>query len=162
MEYIREMLSVAKLNHKNFAAEYSNETLNPLLFDQLETKTSQSIFADDSDKGERRLNRKAMFDCVKECLDLESQCYFNTADYKMWKKGMMMFVGDFADVLYKKVSGWSSMGDCMVDELVDKDMSSHFGRWVNFETDVFETGVEVEDEILGSLIDEVIAEQLKF
>lgn len=62
-----------------------------------------------------------------------------------------------AEELYEEILGWKSMGDSMVDQLLDKDMSSHLGRWVDFEIEVFKTGVELGGEILSSLVDEVVA-----
>ncbi|OMO58410.1 hypothetical protein COLO4_34668 [Corchorus olitorius] len=52
------------------------------------------------------------------------------------------------------------MGDCMVDELVDKDMSSQHGKWLDFEDDAFALGVDIEGQILNILVDEVIADLL--
>jgi hypothetical protein len=50
----------------------------------------------------------------------------------------------------------------MVDELVDKDMSSQYGRWLDFEIDAFAFGVEVESQIFNSLVNEVVADILLF
>ncbi|KAL2500745.1 putative serine/threonine-protein kinase-like [Forsythia ovata] len=47
----------------------------------------------------------------------------------------------------------------MVDEVVEKDMSTKDGQWVEFEIEAFEEGVEIENRILASLVDELV-EQL--
>ena len=57
-----------------------------------------------------------------------------------------------------EISGWRNMGEWVEDELVDKDMSSGLGTWVDFRVEEFETGEELETEILSSLVDEVIGD----
>lgn len=53
------------------------------------------------------------------------------------------------------------MKDCMVDELVDKDMSSdQHQKWLDFDVEAFEVGVEIERRLLDSLINEVVADIL--
>lgn len=52
--------------------------------------------------------------------------------------------------------------DSMVDELVEKDMSSRYGRWTDFEEDTYALGIEVEDDLFNSLIDEVVADIFPF
>lgn len=49
----------------------------------------------------------------------------------------------------------------MVDELVDKDMGSQYGRWLNFDVDAFELGAEAGDQILNSLVDDVLSDILQ-
>ncbi|MCD9646849.1 hypothetical protein HAX54_037046 [Datura stramonium] len=45
--------------------------------------------------------------------------------------------------------------------LLDKDMSSYFGRWLDFlEVEAFELGTQIEKRLLNSLIDEVVADIL--
>jgi hypothetical protein len=67
-----------------------------------------------------------------------------------------------AEDMYKEISEWSRMGDCMVDELVEKDMSSQYGRWLDFEVDAYALGVEFESQIFNSLVNEVVADILRF
>lgn len=50
----------------------------------------------------------------------------------------------------------------MVDELVEKDMSSRYERWTDFEEDTYALGIEVEDDLFNSLIDEVVADIFPF
>ncbi|KAK4366847.1 hypothetical protein RND71_014727 [Anisodus tanguticus] len=50
--------------------------------------------------------------------------------------------------------GWTSMEELMVDEVVDKDMSTQRGKWTDFSFEAFEEGVDIENGILSSLMDE--------
>ncbi|WOL06684.1 hypothetical protein Cni_G15418 [Canna indica] len=98
-----------------------------------------------------------LFDCVQECLDLKHSLYFK-AGYRAWDKGTMVTRDDLAQDIYDQISGWRSMGNWMVDELVANDMSTHLGKWVDFEIEAFETGKQIQKQILSSLIDEVLAD----
>ena len=44
------------------------------------------------------------------------------------------------------------MVDFMVEDLVEKDMAP----WVDFEAEYFETGIDVEEQILSSIMDDVL------
>ncbi|KAL2551437.1 putative late blight resistance protein-like protein R1B-17 [Forsythia ovata] len=48
------------------------------------------------------------------------------------------------------------IAELMVDEVVDKDMNTKDGQWVEFEIQAFEEGVEIENRILASLVDELV------
>jgi hypothetical protein len=50
------------------------------------------------------------------------------------------------------------MGDMMVDELVDQDMSTRYGKWLDFSIEAFEEGLEIENGILTSLVDELVSD----
>ncbi|KAL3565612.1 hypothetical protein D5086_033658 [Populus alba] len=70
--------------------------------------------------------------------------------------------GRLVEDVYKEVSEWSRMEGCMVDELVDKDMSRQHRRWLDIEVDAYALGVELESQIFDSLVKEVVAEILLF
>nr|XP_010914532.1 uncharacterized protein LOC105039910 isoform X1 [Elaeis guineensis] len=157
-EYVRKILSNAKSLFKNLdlcQMDHDGRILDPLLFDKLET--SRSSIAQEGEERDFRMRRKMLFDCVNECLDLKCSHYFH-AGYRMWAKGMAVVMKDLTEELYREISGWRSMGEWMVDELVERDMSSRLGRWVDFEIEAFEAGVEIEMGILNSLVDEVVAD----
>ncbi|KAG1326210.1 hypothetical protein COCNU_01G001440 [Cocos nucifera] len=157
-EYVREILSNTKSLFKNLdlcQMDHDSGILDPLLFDKLEA--SRSLTAQDGEERDFRMRRKMLFDCVNECLDLKCSHYFH-AGYRMWAKGMAVVMKDLTEELYREISGWRSMGEWMVDEVVERDMSSHLGRWVDFEIEAFEAGVEIEMGILDSLVDEVVSD----
>ncbi|XP_017697643.1 uncharacterized protein LOC103704637 [Phoenix dactylifera] len=157
LNYVREILYSRGLS-KDLSSCYLNdvgEILDSLLFEKLENKRSRTILKGVDQDG--RVKRKVLFDCLNECLESKCSRYFR-AGFHAWTKGLAVVGKGLAEELYEEILGWKSMGDSMVDELVDKDMSSHLGRWVDFEIEVFETGVELEGEILSSLVDEVVAD----
>ncbi|GFZ13924.1 hypothetical protein Acr_24g0001140 [Actinidia rufa] len=81
---------------------------------------------------------------------------------RTWAKGLSTLRRKdwLAEEVYKEISGWRGTGDCMVDDLVDNDMSSHYGKWLDFEVESFELGVEIEGRMLNSLVNELIADIL--
>lgn len=158
IEYVKEILYNVELMFNDFALGRAREIINPHLFDQLESRKIQW----DSDNGESRLRRKVLFDCVSECLDIRCGRYAYGGS-GTWVKGLAMVTRKewLAEEVYKEITSWRGMGDCMVDELVDKDMSSQCGRWLDFQFDAFVFGVEVEGDIFSSLVDEVLADILQ-
>ncbi|MQM18331.1 hypothetical protein Taro_051320 [Colocasia esculenta] len=166
-QYVGDILRTADINPEAMTLCPPHQALDPLLFDQLESKrkTNRSR-AKGSESNEDYFGhwRRLLFDCVGECLESRRGHYFQ-AGYRSWAKGAATAVANrradaLADDVYREISDWRSMGDWMVDELVDKDMSTCLGRWVDFEVEAFEGGVEVEKEILGSLVDEIVADFL--
>ena len=157
-DYVNDILRNVELMFVDFASGHAREIINPHLFNQLE---SQKVGFEDDD-GESQMRRKVIFDCVSECLDLRCRHYVG-GGYKMWAKGVAMVRRNelLAEEVYKEISGCRTMGDAMVDELVDKDMSSQYGRWLDFNIDAFEFGAQVGDQILNSLVDDVMADILQ-
>lgn len=160
LEYVKEVLFNVELMFKDFAFGRSRDIINPHLFNLMESrKGSLKSYYD----VETRLRRKVLFDSVSECLDLRyRRCA--SGGYGMWEKGVAMMRRKewLAEEVYKEISGWESMGDSMVDELVDKDMSSQYGKWLDFEVEAFELGVEIEAQICDSFIDEIVADLVLF
>ncbi|OVA16827.1 protein of unknown function DUF4378 [Macleaya cordata] len=141
LEYVREVLCNAELMFKDFTLGRAREIINPHLFDQLENRKSWSRSFHEEEK-DCRLRRKMLFDCVGECLDLRCRRYVGGGSGK-WEKGLAMVSRKdrLADEVYKEITGWRSMGDWMLDEVVDKDMSTQYGRWLEFEIEEFEIGL---------------------
>ncbi|KAJ4955956.1 hypothetical protein NE237_012739 [Protea cynaroides] len=156
LEYVKEILCNVELMFRDFTLGRAREIINPHLFDQLENWKPGLRSEGEKDYA---LKRKMVFDCVSECLDVRCRRYAG-GGCKTWAKGVAMVQrkGWLAEEVCKEISGWKSMGDWMVDELVDKDMSSQYGRWLDFDIEVFELGVEIEKEILSSLVDEVVTD----
>ncbi|XP_059291000.1 uncharacterized protein LOC132044522 [Lycium ferocissimum] len=154
LEYVKDILCNIESMFMDFAVGRSHEIINPHLFDQLERVNGRG-------HDELKERRKVVFDCVGECLDLRCKEYVK-GGYDRWSKGVLVVRNNerLAEEVYREISGWSVMGNCMVDELVEKDMSSYFGRWLDFDVEAFELGIQIEKRLLNSLIDEVVADIL--
>jgi len=155
--YLNDILSNVELMFKDYATGRTREIVNAHLFDQMERR--RGVLG--TRKDEFKLERKVLFDCVSECLDLRCQRFVG-GGFETWTKGIATVKRKerLAEEVYKEIQGWRSLGNSMVDELVDKDMSSKYGRWLDFEVDEFMLGVEVEGQILDSLVMEIVADIL--
>ncbi|KAL2459692.1 hypothetical protein Fot_54436 [Forsythia ovata] len=153
--YVKEVLCNIELMFKDYALGQAREIINPNIFDQLESRKGMLNGYDLVPI----INRRLLFDCVSECLESKCRGYVG-GGCKIWAQGVSVVRRKerLAQEVYSEILGWRSMGDYMVDELVDKDMSSRYGRWLDFEIEAFELGVEIEDQVLNSLLDEVVAD----
>ncbi|KAL0422071.1 UNVERIFIED_CONTAM: hypothetical protein Slati_3230000 [Sesamum latifolium] len=160
LQYIVDILSSKGLLLEEFALGQAHKIIAPDLFDKLESQKMDSykVMGD-----QVVLERKVLFDSVCECLEvrcgrlLAGSCKFwakqtTTLHRRQW----------LAEDLYREISSWKNAEELMVDELVDKDMSSKSGKWIDFEVEAFEEGVEIEERILTSLVDDLIDDFLLY
>ncbi|KAH6769620.1 hypothetical protein C2S52_014423 [Perilla frutescens var. hirtella] len=158
LEYVKDMLCNIELMFTDYTTGRASEIISPHLFDQLES-CKKYFNGCGLVSG---TNRRLMFDCVTECLDMRCR-RLAAGGYELWAKGVAVVKRKdrLAEDVYKEISGWNTMGDFMVDELVDNDMSSSpYGRWLDYDVEGFELGIQIESRILNSLIDEVVADIL--
>ena len=144
-EYVRAVLLKADVD--------SPSPLNPLLYDQLEKEEQKEKL-----NKVGTLRRKALFDCVGEFLDSRRRRHLS-AGYRAWAKGATAVAGGvdrLAEAAHRELLRWEGMVDFMVEDLVEKDMAP----WVDFEAEYFETGVDVEEQILSSIVDDVLDDVL--
>ncbi|KAJ9681790.1 hypothetical protein PVL29_017929 [Vitis rotundifolia] len=156
LEYMREILCKADLTLEDFALGHTHKFITPNLFDQLENQEPRS---ERNGEESSKLWRKVLFDYMGEFLDLRCGQLFGGSG-KAWAKWATLIErkGWLAEELYNEILSWRSMGEFMVDELVDKDMSTQYGKWLDFEFEAFEEGVEIENIIITSLVDELVVD----
>lgn len=161
LEYMREILCKADLTLEDFALGHAHKFITPNLFDHLENQGSSSETT--GEESSSKLGRKVLFDYIGEILDLRCGQLFG-GSCKAWAKWATLIErkGWLADELYNEILSWRSMGEFMVDELVDKDMSTQYGKWLDFEFEAFEEGLEIENIILTSLVDELVDDLFSF
>ncbi|KAF7126787.1 hypothetical protein RHSIM_Rhsim11G0093800 [Rhododendron simsii] len=157
VDYITEILNYSDLSVEDIVFGRINKAITPNLYDQLENWCTGC----DENSEDFNLGRQVLFDYVGENMELKGERLLS-GSCKSWSKWEMLFrrKGCLAEDLYREISSLTSMSELMVDELVDKDMSSWHGKWVDFETEAFEEGVEIEERILTSLVDELVADLL--
>lgn len=161
LAYIKDIICNIDQSFTDYALGRARMIINPHLFDQMER---QKRFLNGPGGGPiPETNRRVLFHCVSECLELKCRQYI-VGGSKQWIKGLSWVRRKerLAEEIYDEISGWIAIGDSLVDELVDKDMSSKHGRWLDFETEAFELGTQIQSRILNSLIDEVVADILVF
>lgn len=148
LEYVRYILSNVDLEMEDFALGDAQTVITPSLFDHLGDQEEYP-----------KLQRKIVFDCVNESLQFRCKQFF-VGSHKAWDKwaALSQRNGWLAEELFKDILGWKNMAELNVDELVDKDMSTQHGRWLDFDIETFEEGLEIEKEILNSLVDELVSD----
>ncbi|KAL3626574.1 hypothetical protein CASFOL_030123 [Castilleja foliolosa] len=144
LNYVKKLLNNIEPMFNDYTLGKTVQIMKPRLFNQLENRIS-------------RINRRLMFDCVNECLDVRCGQYAK-GGYKLWDKGVrtVRHKDKLADDVYKDICDWRQMGHFMVDEIVENDMSSKNGRWVDYDVEAFKLGMLIESRVLSSLIDEVV------
>ncbi|XP_031405623.1 uncharacterized protein LOC116214343 [Punica granatum] len=157
IEYIRDIIFEAESTLEDCLSTHPGEIIPPSLFDELESRGN--VERSNSEEESSKLRRKILFDFVSECLALKCQDFL-VGTPKGWARFTALFRRKslLADEIYREVSRGNCIGDMMVDVLVDEDMSSKYGRWVDFRVEMFEEAVDIGQAILSSLVDELVSE----
>ncbi|KAL1549763.1 hypothetical protein AAHA92_17820 [Salvia divinorum] len=153
LKYIEDILSHTEFLLEEFSLGQAHKIVAPDFFVQLENQTMESYKIME----ENVLERRVLFDCVCECM--EQRCgRLLAGGCEFWAKQIAVLHRRqwLADDLYREIWRWTNSEELMVDELVDKDMSSKSGKWADFEVEAFEEGVEIGNRILTCLVDELI------
>ncbi|KAL7585875.1 uncharacterized protein LOC111878889 [Lactuca sativa] len=148
LEYIKKVLTHAELL-------LDQKGINVNLYDHLETHNNKNM------DPYLKVQRKAIFDCVSLCVDGRRERAFN-GSYEEWAKWSLQVKKKelLADEIWKEICGWTNMEEMEVDEVVEKDMSSGEGKWLDFEIEALEEGMLLENHLLTALIDEIIVDFL--
>lgn len=157
-EYVREVINNADFMFKDLVLGRTDSILNPKLFDKLESRRTRSRFSSEENT-ESRLRRRVLFDCVGKCLDLRFKPYAKGDCDKLAKGEAVMRQREWlAEDIYREISGLRCMGDWILDDLVDKDMSTKHGKWLDFDIEEFELGEEIGKKILSTLVSELVSD----
>ncbi|KAJ0255514.1 TRM7 [Hirschfeldia incana] len=154
LEYITEILNSGQLVFQDFTSgATTNELVLPSsFFDEMERSRGAVTST--------KIERKVLFECVNQCLAVK----FERMLVGSCKGGMMTMMLEHRDLLAEEVNrevkGLKKMREMMIDELVDHDMSCFEGRWVGYEKEMFEEGIDIEGEIVSSLVDDLVSDLL--
>ncbi|KAL9226534.1 hypothetical protein vseg_002336 [Gypsophila vaccaria] len=151
--------SAADLLHSS--SRFIDFLIGPFL-DELETLViaawKNSIILGIEVKKEENPLRRFLLDCLIECLDVKYSRYINSG-FRTWSR-LPKTVN--ADVLIKEfddeVRKWISFAGKTPDEIIEREMSSSLGKWTDFELEAFENGVDINQEIVQSLVDEIVTD----
>ena len=103
-----------------------------------------------------KLDRRILFDCMTDIVSSRYELVF-VGSHKAWAKWGMLIQNEWlTEEVYKEIMFLQSMGNLMVDELIDRDMSTQCGKWLDFEIESLEEGMKIEEDIISSLVDELI------
>ncbi|KAK9041765.1 hypothetical protein V6N11_016855 [Hibiscus sabdariffa] len=156
IDFVKMVLKDSELLFQEYALGQAEKVMALKALNQLE-----QLNETERDGEDYKLKQKLLLDCVSECVEsryrqvLVGRCQGCVELEKMIQKRDWL-----AEEVNKEISGWKSMGDTMVDDLVDKDMSTKHGRWLDFDMEAFEEGVGIQKNILTSLVDELVSDLL--
>ncbi|KAF0912316.1 hypothetical protein E2562_013996 [Oryza meyeriana var. granulata] len=160
IDFIREILNASPLNGhvcSCFERFVNSDILDPQLLEDLNGDIR--LTAGVAEGKALRMGRRLLFDGVNEILSVRCAYYFN-AGYGSWFLGMAVLQKLTAEEIYAEMTDLKVAEEWMVDELVYKEMSSPLGSWVDFKMESYEAGIDITTELLGSLIDEMVADLL--
>ncbi|CAJ2631744.1 unnamed protein product [Trifolium pratense] len=159
LEYVKNILGNAEFMAEEFVLGRTNTVIMPNLFDLLENHSTGTTYCGEDEYS--KLERKVIFDYVSESLELRCEKAF-LGTCKTWPRWVISIQRKdiLAEELYKEMMSYRNVEELMVDELVLNYMSSGYGKWLDFDIETFEEGLEVEDDILECLIDEFVSDLL--
>uniref|UniRef100_A0A1J3DZ69 DUF4378 domain-containing protein n=1 Tax=Noccaea caerulescens TaxID=107243 RepID=A0A1J3DZ69_NOCCA len=149
LEYISEILGSDQLMVKEFALGMATDILPASLFDDLEGRGEATA---------AKLKRKTLFDFVNQSLALKcEQMFMGSCRELSGKSGILFEQRDWlAEELNREIHGLKKMREMMMDELVDNYMSSSEGSWLDFQRETYEEGIDIEGEIVSTLVDDLV------
>lgn len=175
LDYMREIIGNAEILSDDVGVLSEEDApdflVDPNLFEQLESQEPSGGYSFHHSKNscynyyfrkaqESWHSRKLIFDCVKECISLK-YCSKYKGGYNTWMKGSACLVGDkLASDILEEIKKWRMMASGMLDDIVEKDMSSPTGKWTEFEREMFEIGSEIEKIIFIDLVEELTIDLL--
>ncbi|XP_004492947.2 uncharacterized protein [Cicer arietinum] len=146
--------------------DYSEEELPQLLIyrfllNELDTMADDAMWTDFNglagfeDSKPRKMLKGFVFDCVMEYLESNCFQYFYTG-FKVWTKLPLCIKAEMlAQEVKREVKKWSCMAGMAPDEIIEREMGRSLGKWTDFDIEGFETGVDIDGDILHNLVDEV-------
>ncbi|XP_038999326.1 uncharacterized protein LOC120124817 [Hibiscus syriacus] len=157
-DYVKMMLKDSELKFIEYALGQTNNIMIPNAFDQLQHWNGTERRGEDHNK----LELKLLLDCVSESLELRYDQVFVGSCKGLAKWGTLIQNKEcLAEEVYKEILGWRNMADILVvDDLVGKNMNAKHERWLDFDMEALEEGLEVENTILTCLVDELVFDLL--
>ncbi|KAL6978165.1 hypothetical protein U1Q18_043220 [Sarracenia purpurea var. burkii] len=158
LSHAEEVILNAELIFKNMNG--SNDlSLTRFLIHELEALANTFVhflIVDDTKNGNHRL-KEFLFDCVIEYLDSRYSPYC-ISGFKAWTRMPSRMddddklIGEVVD----EITRWSCLAGKTGDEIIEREMSHSLGKWTGFEFEGYETGAEIERDLLQILVDEVV------
>ncbi|KAM0933068.1 hypothetical protein DsansV1_C38g0235531 [Dioscorea sansibarensis] len=146
---VRKPISDVELLLDNIFCDESNG--NTFLLDILESilEASGSCFRE---YGEPNTVRNFLYDCIVECLHWKT-------GYKTLMRSCLFFSRNrLKTEIYEEIKSWRSLSEKNTDDIIAKEMSQSIERWTTCEVDAFETGIEIQVDILRLLVDEIVVD----
>ncbi|XP_015582178.2 uncharacterized protein LOC8269347 [Ricinus communis] len=165
LTYVREVILNAELLFGSAAPQNSDRMkssfIGPFLLNELETLagtmwTNFNCLSGFEESKEGSEVRRFLFDSVIECLDSKYSRYCNSG-YKAWRRVPSCMKAEILiEEVGKEIRRWTDMAGMIPDEIIEWEMSHALGKWTDFEIETFETGADIDWDILQVLVDEIV------
>lgn len=108
------------------------------------------------DTKEGNLLRRFLLDMLIECLDAKYGRYYSSG-FKAWLRLPLCTTREqlILDVA-EEVRSWTDLAGMIPDEIIEWEMSHSLGKWTDFDIEAFETGTEIDGDILQVLVEEIV------
>ncbi|RVW84584.1 hypothetical protein CK203_048152 [Vitis vinifera] len=167
LTHVKEVILNAELLFGNAALANSDgcrSFLGHFLVAELETLTcatwtKSDIFPgfEDNTKGRNQVTG-FLFDSVIEYLDTK-YCIHADSGYKAWTRLPWLMNGEkLIKLVVEEIRRWADLAGRIPDEIIEWEMSHSLGKWTDFEIEGFETGAEIDSDILQILVDEIVVD----
>ncbi|XP_077253261.1 dnaA initiator-associating protein [Tasmannia lanceolata] len=163
--YVEEVISNSELLFENLTLcgsdSMGDSFLDPIVLEILETLadslwTSPICSLGFIEDKERHQIRRFLFDCIIESLDSKYSHYCKSG-FRAWGKLPLLLSREkLTREVYEEITRWRDLAGKNMDEIIERDMRKSLGKWTCFEIEMFETGIEIQGEILQILVDEMV------
>ncbi|KAL9148268.1 hypothetical protein ABFS82_12G031000 [Erythranthe guttata] len=169
-DHAKKVLTDAELAFHTSALSSSvvgrGSPIKHLLVDELETLASilwlnYGCTLGIEDGVEANQLRRFGLDAVIEYLDQRFD-FYSKMTRKLVVGPVRMNTNTMMFEIVEAVRKWEEVSRFVLDELVEKELSCTLGEWTEFESQVFESGVEISGDVLQVLVDEIVVDLSKW
>lgn len=164
----RQTISNAEVTLKNFALYVScgiiDFALESILIDMLEVtvgafRVGKRTIPGQNDAEDKNHIQQCLFDCMIQSLASRYSHFFKTG-YKILPKNPFFQTENQFMIreVHNEIKGWINLAGKILDDLIQKELYDSTIMWKDCEIEALETGTEIEREILGALVYEMVTD----
>ncbi|CAL9180052.1 unnamed protein product [Musa hybrid cultivar] len=162
---VRHAISSAVLLFETFTLDRSDGSvdmsLESFLLDMLQAIVDALRMGPKSDPGYTGINetdqlRELLFDCMIECLDSNYSCLCKSGYMTYTKLTFLLTREKLMREVHQDIRGWMDLAGKFLDDMVKNEMKTSAGKWADCMMEAFEAGMEIESNILQTLVDETV------
>lgn len=102
------------------------------------------------------LERRFLLDCVVEFLDSTYRVYCKSRFKLQSSPQLQINVESLAKEVHEEIRWSANLVGKSSEEILEREMNHSFGRWNDFDLEVFEMGEEFGSDILQTLVDDMV------
>ncbi|RZR84098.1 hypothetical protein BHM03_00010853 [Ensete ventricosum] len=160
--FSNESCSFGSLNGNSGMSDGSVDmSLESFLLDMLQAIVDALRMGPKSDHGYTGINEtdqlgELLFDCMIECLDSNYSCLCKSGYMTYTKLTFLLTRKKLMSEVHREIRGWLELAGKFLDDMVKNEMQNSAGKWVDCMMEAFEAGMEIESNILQTLVHEMV------